>query len=291
MIVLVRPIVANERLNHNRSKQSIRFRVSPPHPSRLLVNAVEPFKSQGLEYCRSATNFLGKNVEGTANTHNERNVQGTTVRRQESLLARRRHTDEQAISAAAANCLNDLKLLFRLEITVHKPSKANARMSFERLVRRSLNNIAAGAEKERLETFSRAEGQELIKKIDAGHTLLDANPEAARGPDNTHTVNPHDITSNDVSGKYGIATHVNKLRNVKRDVLYAFSCAHSLSRQLNGLSHSQNVDGAAQKLRTHSASYVGKSELKQKPIVDERHKHASSAKGCSGLHTTFNILL
>src|SRR4051794_14081341 len=110
--------VFDDRSRQNPGKHGVGFRVTPPHPSRLLIDAIEPLKSQRLHTNRSALNLAGENVESPPDTHDERNIQLVTMRRQKSFLPRRRHPDEEAIRPAVTDIPDDLEFLVRREITV-----------------------------------------------------------------------------------------------------------------------------------------------------------------------------
>src|SRR5580693_2759158 len=84
-------------------KRDIGAEVAPKHPTRLLIEPIEPLQPRILHPGGSATDRARENVERAAYPHNEWNAKFVLVLSQQSFLAGRRQTQEQTIRTRTTN--------------------------------------------------------------------------------------------------------------------------------------------------------------------------------------------
>ena len=99
--------------------------VSPPHPARLLIDAIKPFESKSLDPMWSSVHMTSYYIKRPANSHYKRNSQIATVRSEKSLLSRGRHSNEKTVGATILDFLHHLVFLVLLEIAIPESGKFN----------------------------------------------------------------------------------------------------------------------------------------------------------------------
>ncbi len=173
------------------------------------------------------------------------------MRRKETLLARGRHADKQAISSAVLDAVDDFGLLARRKIAVLHPGEFKSWMVFANTRGRLFQCCGRRAEKIWLETVLLTDRQEFVQQIHARDTTVDRQTNTSRAPDNSHSVNADDIAVGHIRRKNRISPHVDEFCDIESNMLQPFPASHGFARQLDCLGHCQDIDGASQKAFAH----------------------------------------
>jgi hypothetical protein len=150
---------ADERLSKHAGERDVGAQVTPPHPPRLLIDAIEPFEPNALHPRRRAVDVAGEHVDAAAHAHDERHVEAESVFVQEPLLLRRRHADEETVGLALSNGFDSGGLVSCALIPVAVAREVDARPAPQGLANRSIQDLRPGAEQVRAEALAGADRQ------------------------------------------------------------------------------------------------------------------------------------
>src|ERR1700742_2453930 len=93
--------------------------------------------------------MAGYDVERTSDAHNERYTQTVAVSGKKSLLAWRRHCDEQAVCIAVDDLVDHHTFFLRPEVAVSDPGNLYGRISLDDHVDGSIQNVGRRPKEER----------------------------------------------------------------------------------------------------------------------------------------------
>lgn len=244
-------LLLNECAQQYRGEQRVRSRVSPPHPPRLLVDAIKPFQPERLHANWRTRDLAGENIEGATYSHDEGDFQIVTVRRKEALLARRRHANEQAIRPAVPNIGDDLRLPVWREVTILQSGEVDCGIFLQNLTFTTFEDLGCGAKKVWPKPILRTHRKKFRQQIDSGDPFPDRQAEKPGGPNNSHSINPDKIAACDIGREDRVSSRINQLGDVQRDMLQSVTTLHGTSSEIDCLRHGQDVNGAIQQNLPH----------------------------------------
>jgi hypothetical protein len=102
-------------------------------------------------------------------------------------------------------------------------------------------NVLTCAEEIRPEVLDRADREQPLHEIDAGHALGHLQAKRPRTPHDPHAVDTDDVAFNDIAPQFGIALHLDELGDIECYVSRQLPAGHRADRSCNGVVEAQQI--------------------------------------------------